>query len=103
MTSVNRFFVTIEVSQTYLDTALVKASGRSYRLTAKQSGTTASFNLPKMDIWKVGIELSVGLPLSVDLTVMFQEDWTSKSKLLVEFISSSSIKNGRPAVFPMSV
>ena len=47
MTSVNRFFVTIEVSQTYLDTALVKASGRSYRLTAKQSGTTAPLTYQK--------------------------------------------------------
>ena len=53
-----------------------------------------------MDIWKVFIKLSAGLPLSVDLTVTFKEDWTSKSKLLVEFNSSSSIKNGRPAVCP---
>ena len=103
MTSVNHFVVTIELSQTYLDTALVKALKELSANREVVTATTATFNLPTMDIWKVFIKLSAGLPLSVDLTVTFQEDWTSKSKLLIEFNSSSSIKNGRPAVFLMSV
>ena len=96
MTSVNHFVVTIELSQTYLDTALVKALKE---LSANREVVNHHCNLH----WKVFIKLSAGLPLSVDLTVTFREDWTSKSKPLVEFNSSSSIKNGRPAVFLMSV
>ena len=49
MTSVNHFVVTIELSQTYLDTALVKALKE---LSANREVVTATFNLPTMDIWK---------------------------------------------------
>ena len=86
----------------YFETDLVKHL-EGVILKAKVVKHNSNFNFPTTDIWKVFIKLSAGSPLSTDLTVMIQEDWTSKSKLLVEFNASPSIIKGRPAVFPMSV
>ena len=86
----------------YFETDLVKHL-EVVILKAKVVKRNSNLNLPTTDIWKVFFKLSVGSPLSTDLTVMFQEDWASKSKLLVAFSASPSITKGRPAVFPMSV
>ena len=86
----------------YFETDLVKYLERVI-LKAKVVKYNSNFNLPTTDIWKVFIKPRAGSPLSNDLTVIFQEDWASKSRLLVEFNASPSITKGRPAVFPMSV